>query len=201
MKKLLSLIFATGISVALAQPKGKEAKMAPVTVPGYYVSMKGDTVRGEIQTNSGDETNLYLSINFKAKGAAKVTPITTKKAKAYGFEGRHFVLVPYDAETEVYLERIVSGRLNFFERKTHQSKEGEDVISSSYYIQDTRAEEKDADLKEIKPISTNFYKKDLKPYMKDQPTTWSDLDKFSFNRQNVMNAIKEFNKYYEQAPE
>jgi hypothetical protein len=88
--------------------------------------------------------------------------------------------------------------LKFYEYKFHDTKDGEPIIASAYYIQDTRAEEKDAELKELKPISTKFYKKELKPYMKDQPITWNDLDKFTFNKATVVNAIKDFNKYYEQ---
>ena len=71
------------------------------------------------------------------------------------------------------------------------------VCGSKYFIQDSQADEKDKDLRELKAISTKFYKKDLKPYMKEQPITWTDLDKFTFNKEAVVNAIKEFNKYYE----
>ena len=67
---------------------------------------------------------------------------------------------------------------------------------STYFAQDTRAEGADIGLKEINKISTKFYKKDLKNYMKDQPMIWTDLDKFTFNKQNVTNAVNEFNKYY-----
>jgi hypothetical protein len=60
-----------------------------------------------------------------------------------------------------------------------------------------RTEEKDAELKTLKQISEKFYKKDLKPYLKDQIMVWDDLDKFVFNKEAVLNAIKEFNKFYE----
>lgn len=32
--------------------------------------------------------------------------------------------------------------------------------------------------------------------MKDQLMIWTDLDKFTFEKQTVVNAINEFNKYY-----
>lgn len=201
MKQLITLLFISWAGCIIAQPKGKDPRMAPTLAEGYYVTTKGDTVKGEIQTNPEDMCDLYKGFNFRPKGGGKVAPISTKKAKAYGFQGKHFVLVPYDAETEVYLERLVNGRLKFYEMKIHDKKEGEPVISSVYYIQDSQAEEKDAELKEIKQISSKFYKKDLKPYMKDQPMTWNDLDKFVFNREAVIRAINEFNKYYQQPTE
>jgi len=203
MKNLFTLLLIGATTFALAQPgkKGKDPKMAPVTVPGYYVNLKGDTVRGEIQSNPDNPaTDFYKGFSFKAKGATKVTPISTKKAKGYGFEGRNFMLVPYDAQSEVYVEVLVSGRLKFYEYRYDEVINKEAVVTSAYFIQDTKADEKDKDLRELKALSLKFYKKDLRPYMKDQPITWTDLDKFTFNKDAVINAIKEFNKYYESAP-
>jgi hypothetical protein len=197
MKHTLSILFAAATLGLAAQPKGKEAKMAPVLEPGYYVTAKGDTVKGEIQTNPDDVTGFYTGFSFRPKGGGKVVQISSKKAKAYGFGNRAFVMVPYDEQTDIYLERLVNGRLKFYERKFHDKKEGQPIVNSEYYIQDTRAEEKDAELKEIKGISTKLYKKDLKPYMKDQVTTWNDLDKYVFNREAVLKAINEFNRFYE----
>jgi Skp family chaperone for outer membrane proteins len=56
---------------------------------------------------------------------------------------------------------------------------------------------KEKELRDLKQISTKFYKRDIKPYMKSQLVTWTDLDKFTFEKNAVANAIKEFNKYYE----
>ncbi|MGZ4090289.1 MAG: hypothetical protein ACXVNO_06185 [Bacteroidia bacterium] len=198
MKKFLSIVMIAVTCVAFGQPgkKGKDPSMAPVLTKGYYVNSKGDTVKGEVQTNVG-ELDIYKGFNFRAPGATKVIAIDTKKAKGYGFDGRNFILVPYDAESSVYIEQLVKGRLNFFEIKFEDTKEGRPVISTRYYIQDTQADEADKEMRELKAISTKFYKKDLKPYMKEQPMTWTDLDKFVFNREAVVNAIKEYNKYYE----
>jgi hypothetical protein len=199
MKKFLSVLLIAAGFVAFGQPgkKGKDPKMAPVLAPGYYVTTKGDTVKGDVQTNLDSELDIYKGFNFRAPGTTKVVAISPKKAKSYGYEGKSFVLFPYDAQSEVYLEQLVDGRLKFYEYKYDDTKEGRPVVSTKYYIQDSQADEKDKDMRELKPISTKFYKKDLKPYMKDQPITWTDLDKFTFNREAVINAIKEFNKYYE----
>lgn len=201
MKKLLSILFVTAALAGIAQPgkKGKDPRMAPVLAPGYYVTAKGDTVKGDIQTNMDNDLDIYKGFNFRAPGTTKVVAISPKKAKSYGFEGRNFVLFPYDAQSEVYLEQLVNGRLKFYEFKYDDMLEGRPVVSTKYYIQDTQADEKDKDLRELKAISNKFYKKDLKPYMKEQPITWTDLDKFTFNKEAVVNAIKEFNKYYEGA--
>lgn len=184
-------------TTAFAQPKGKQPHMSPILAPGYYLSMKGDTVKGEIQTNPDDEVEIYKIVNFRKAGTVKLTPIDTKKAKGYGFSGRHFTSVLYDAESSVFIERLVNGRLKFYEFKDHGTKNGEAIISCSYYIQDSGADDKEIELRELKPLNNNFYKKELKPYMKAQIMTWNDLDKFTFVKDKVVNAIKEFNKFYE----
>lgn len=197
MKQLLSLLLISACLTAVSQPK-KAPKMAPILVPGYFVGSKNDTVRGDVQSNPDDETAFYNGFNFRPAKGGKVAPVDSKKAKAYGFEGRNFILIPYEGgkDGKVYIERLAEGRLNFFEYRFNGKIDGYAAIESQYFAQDTRAEGEDAGLKEIQKISTKFYKKDLKPFMKDQPMIWSDFDKFTFNKQAVTNAINEFNKYY-----
>ncbi len=199
MKKLLSIVFVATSVFAFAQPgkKGKDPKMAPELVPGYYVTAKGDTVKGEIQTNLENEGELYKNIYFKAPGAAKVTVITTKKAKAYGYGDNHFVMTPYDAQTEVYLRYLAKGRLNLLEFKYPTTVAGNPTIAAEYYIQDTKADEENKELRELKKLNEKFYKKELKPYMKDQPMIWNDMDKFTFKPDAVSNSIREYNRFYE----
>lgn len=188
-----------GASIALlAQgPKGKPAKMAPTFSPGYYVSTKNDTVRGEVQSNLESEVMFYQKLIFKAKGAAKPAEISDKKAKAYGYDDHHFLLVPFDEQTNVFIKYLVKGRLNFFEYKYTEMEAGKEVVRSTYYVQDTKADDTNKNLRELTKVSQNFYKKDLKPFMKEQPMMWNDFDKFKFDLPNIVNTLKEYNKLYE----
>lgn len=197
MKNFLSALLISASVSLIAQPNTKAPHMAPTWSKGYYLSLKGDTVRGEVQNNPEDPTAFYNGFNWRANEKAKLTAISSKKAKGYGFDGRHFIMVPFDQTKDVYIETLVHGRLNFYEYRFNDTKDGEKTITSNYYVQDNGAEEKDAELKELKPISTKFYKKDLKPYMKAQPSTWADFDKFVFNKPVVVKAMQEFNKFYE----
>jgi hypothetical protein len=194
MRKLFSTLFIAATAVAFAQPK-KAPKMAPILEPGYYVVQKGDTVRGEVQTNPEDETEIYRQFNFKPARGGKVMPVTSKKAKGFGFSGRHFILIPHE-DGEIYVEQLAKGRINFYEYKFNGKIDGYPAIESAYFVQDTRAEGADEPLRQLKKISNKFYKRELKPYMKDQPMIWSDLDKFTFNKDAVVKAINEFNNYY-----
>jgi len=194
MKKIISIILIGAGLTAVAQPK-KAPKMAAILAPGYYIGSKNDTVRGEIQTNPESDIELYTKFNFRPAKGGKVMPVDPKKAKAYGFEGRSFVLIPNGGEN-VYAERLAEGRINFFEYKYMGKIDGYGAVESAYFVQDTRAEGEDIKLKEITKISNKFYKKDLRPFMKDQLMLWTDLDKFTFNKQAVTTAIADFNKFY-----
>ena len=169
--------------------------MAPTTTPGYYVVAKGDTVRGEVMNNPPDETEFYKGFSFKPAKGGKLVAINVKKAKAYGFDNRNFTLISYEGE-EMYVEVLARGRLNLFEYRFNGKIDGYDAIEASYFVQDNNAEGEDVKLKELKKISNKFYKKDLKPYMKDQTVIWSDLDKYTLNKSALTNAFIEFNKFY-----
>ncbi len=195
MKKFLSVLLMAVTLTAASQPK-KVAKMAPTLVPGYYVNMKGDTLRGEIQTNPDDETDFYRGFFFKAAKGGKPVLMGAKKAKSYGFDGKDFTVIPFETG-EIYAQYLAKGRLNFMEYRMHDVKDGEPIIAGVYFIQDTKADDAEKELRDLKQISNKFYKRDIKPYMKSQPVTWTDLDKFTFDKNAVTNAIKEFNKYYE----
>lgn len=192
MKKIFSAILMGACLTVAAQPK-KAPKMDPVLSPGYYVGSKNDTVRGEVQTNPESDVDFYQKFNFRPAKGGKVMPVDSKKAKAYGFDDKHFLLIPYEGGT-VYAERLAEGRLNFFEYKFNGKIDGNPAIESVYFIQDSRAD--DPAMREITKISNKFYKRDLKPFMKDQLMIWTDLDKFTFNKQAVTNAINEYNKFY-----
>ena len=194
MKKFFSILLMACTLTAVSQPK-KAAKMAPMFEPGYYVSLKGDTVKGDVQTNPDDETDFYHGFSFRGARGGKPTVVGSKKAKAYGFNGKDFTVIPYEAG-DIYAQYLGKGRLNFMEYKQHEKVEGVDAIVSVYFIQDLQADDAEKELRELKQISQKFYKRDLKPYMKSQPATWNDLDKFTFNKEVVANAIREFNRYY-----
>jgi hypothetical protein len=200
MKQLLSILFISAAITAVSQPK-KAPKMAPVLAPGYYVNtQKSDTVKGEVMTNPENDVDLYKGFSFRPAKGGKVMPVTTKKAKAYGFEGRNFVLIVNDG-ADIYVEVLARGRLNFYEYKYDGKIDGYPAVEYAYFIQDNMAEGADAGLKELKKISNKFYKKDLKPYMKEQPMIWTDFDKFTFDKQKVTAAIQEFNKFYVITPD
>src|SRR5688572_12146457 len=118
MKNVFIAAFTLASVSLFAQPakKGKDPTMTPIYSPGYYLNLKGDTVKGEVQTNPDKETDHYVAFKFKVKGGAKGAEINTKKAKGYGFEGNNFTMLKMD-DKDVYIKFLEQGRLNLMEWK------------------------------------------------------------------------------------
>lgn len=201
MKKILLSLFTLSTIVAFAQPgkKGKEAHMEPVLAPGYYLTAKGDSVKGEVQTNRENDAAFYKSVLFKAKGVPKVTELTPKKVRGYGFGDKHFIVFKM-GEEEVYIKYMEKGRINLMEYQTAKVEEGVEKYPSTYYIQDTKAAGDDThgtkDLTEI-PQKPPGHKKLLKIFLKDQPIIADVVDKWYFKIDEIQKAVHEFNKLYE----
>ncbi len=192
MKKLITLLFVLLQSASLFPQRNKTPKMAAVFVAGYYVNFKGDTVLGQVQINPDDETEFYRKFSFITGKSRHAKEMTTNRIKGYGFENRNFVVI----ENSLFAERLTNGRLRFYEYKYNGKIDGAQAIESAFYVRDAGADGKDAKLNEPYRISTKFYKKALKPYMKEQPMIWTDLDKYTFNKDAVVSAIHEFNQFY-----
>ncbi|MCX8080065.1 MAG: hypothetical protein N3F09_02380 [Bacteroidia bacterium] len=186
MKKMLFLTLM--VAFVYGQPEKGAPKMVADFLPGYYVPLKGDTVKGEIQINLENPAMAYQSFSFRTKPGAKANNFTTKKAKAYGFGNQHYTLVSFDPQTQVFMRVWARGRLMFYEYMEEGAKE------PVFFIQEPASE--DPEKKELKKLSKLHYKRELKPYMKDQPMIWNDLDKFNFVPEKIAKSIQEFNSMY-----
>lgn len=173
----------------------KTPTMAPILTKGYYVNFKGDTIRGQIQINPPFETEFYRHFYFKVKKTGKPKLMDAQKVRSYGFANRNFVRIDNKGRKE-FVERLVSGRLRFYESRYPANLDDPLDVETEFFVKDTGADDNDSELREIKKIYPKFYKKNLKPYMKDQLMIWADLDKYTFNKQTLIKAISEFNKYY-----
>jgi hypothetical protein len=195
MRKRL-LIVCTLLALSVTAQRNRRPVMEPIFAKGYYVTQRNDTVLGEVRTNPEEELDFYRHFFFKTDGATKGRLINTQRARAYGFDGRHFVQTTLEGR-KVFYERLAAGRLRFYELKKKGREDGYDAIVSEFYIRDTEPESVTPELRIPKKVSKKFYKRTLKPYMSDQPMIWADLDKFDFDLNRILQAVAEYNRYYE----
>lgn len=193
--RVLFTVFIAFSTLLVFPQANRGAKMAAVFLEGYYINNKNDTVRGQIQANPNDPTDFYRQFAFLSGKSKKPKMFLAKNTKAYGFEGRHFVMLTYGGE-KFFVERLTNGRLAFYEHKFNGKIDGYPAVESVFFIKDLYAEGEKAELKIPKKISNKFYKKSLKPYLEDQPVLWTELDKYNFNKDNIVHTINEFNEFY-----
>ncbi len=198
MKNLFIALFTIASISLFAQPgkKGKEMKMTPEYSKGYYLNLKGDSVRGEVQNNMDNEYDFYVSFMFKLKGAGKGTEITPKKAKGYGFDNSHFTILHMD-QGDVYIKYIEQGRLNLLEYKYAGNGDDAGKTLTIYFIVDSRASADDKNQTNVlTQLNEKSHKKILKPFFKDQPILLEQVDKWFFKIDEVRKAVQEFNALY-----
>src|SRR5688500_14200851 len=111
MKNIFILLLIS-ISFTLAAQM-RAPKMAPIYSEGYFVNQRGDTVRGEIQTNVEDPTTFYNAFAFKAKLSTKPRLYNTQRAKDYGFDDKYFLMISNDGK-KLFVEKLAQGRLGFY---------------------------------------------------------------------------------------
>ena len=70
---------------------------------GYIITLKGDTVRGEIKYNPKKELELYTKITFKVSETEK---------KAYGPDK----IKEYNLDGQTFIPREIDGELKFIKR-------------------------------------------------------------------------------------
>ncbi|GIV26221.1 MAG: hypothetical protein KatS3mg027_0035 [Bacteroidia bacterium] len=193
----LLIIFS---SVAFAQPKkgnNKALSVAPEFEKGWYLPYKGDTIKGEIQTNAGEtEAQFNLSFFFKAPNAKKVTEITTKKAKAYGFGERKFEILKIN-EVDYFAEVLEKGRVTLYQINEEKTEKERKVAVPVYYIIDAQADPKSKLAGIVELPKEKPYKKVLKELFKEQPMLIENVDKWYLQIDQVRQAIQEFNKLYQ----
>lgn len=195
---LIGLVFLSTLIFAQAKKGNNKAMgVAPEFEQGWYLPHKGDTIKGEIQTNAGEtEAQYNISFFFKPKNAKKVSEITTKKAKAYGFGDRKFEILKIN-EVEYFAEVLEKGRIVLYQINEEKMEKDKKKAVPVYYVTDTQADPKSklagvAELPNEKP-----YKKVLKELFKDQPMLIENVDKWYLQIDQVREAIREFNKMYQ----
>ena len=138
----------------------------------------------------------YSIVWFKPKGTTKAVEVTTKKAKAYGYDETMFTLLKMD-EGDVYIKYLIAGRLNLLEYKFAKMEDGVMKLKSVYFIQDTKAAGDDKfGTAELNQLPDRDHKKVLKNFFRDQPILLDQVDKWVFKIDEIKKAVSEFNAMY-----
>lgn len=199
-KEELLILLVLSSSFLFSQSKkgnNKTAGIAPEFEKGWYLPYKGDTIKGEIQINAGEtDAQFNISFFFKAPNAKKVSEITPKKARAYGFADRKFEILKIK-EVDYFAEILEKGRIILYQINEEKMEKDKKIAIPIYYVIDTQADPKSKVASIIELPKEKPYKKVLKELFKDQPMLIENVDKWYLQIDQVRQAIQEFNKIYQ----
>ncbi len=194
----ISFLFLTLIIFAQAKKENNKAMLvAPEFEKGWYLPYKGDTIKGEIQINAGEtEVQYNISFLFKPVSVKKVSEISTKKARAYGFGDRKFEILKI-GETDYFAEVLEKGRVTLYQINEEKMEKNRKVAVPVYYVTDAQADQKSKLAGMVQLPKEKPYKKALKELFQEQPMLIENVDKWHLQIDQVRQAIEEFNKMYQ----
>lgn len=155
-------------------------------VKGYIITMKGDTLRGEVKINPKKEFDSYNKAVFKdASGVQK--NYKPDKVKGYGFEGKDFVSSTY-MDDHSFFKVLSKGRIMLLEVMYEVMKMNEIYYKNEYYF----ATEEE---KEFVKLKENKVKKQLGEYMKDNTDILENLGDEKFDIEKVTEVVNQYNSW------
>lgn len=176
-----------------AQKEEKAPKTPKTPAPkaeyfkGYVVNEKGDTIRGEVKYNPKKEQDCFSKVIFRDETGAQKN-YKPKKAKAYGFNGQHYVAMEFEGEPKYY-RVLVSGDINMYEMMYEMISMNQPVVGSVYYVSHK-------DDKHLKEIKESKFKKQMTDYMKDHPEVLDGYeDGKEFNAESAIAVIRQYNAW------
>jgi hypothetical protein len=169
---IISIIILTSNHKLFSQPK---------YIKGHVITLKGDTLKGEIEVNPKKELDCYKKVKFRAGKAGAIKNFTPEKIKQYRLDTTTFVSTVVDDEP-VFVKRLLAGTLNVYEGRSELSEGLPD-----YFF------EKDGKIIVIQDKPKQF-KKQLIPVMSDNAEIVKAIETEKYNFDSLLELFKAYNK-------
>jgi hypothetical protein len=181
------LLFISSLSISLcALSQGK--KIPDVFEEAYIVSLKGDTIRGQIRTSKFKKTEFYQKINFKDK-TNKLRLYTPDKIAGYGYKNHYYISAFHDNKP-CYFKVLCKGKASLLQISFESIEEGVPQEMQDLCV---LPEGQDA---ELKPLEPKGLKKQLKEIFKSNKTLVqkiSDQKEIPYTIEVLEGYFNEFN--------
>ncbi|WP_317899198.1 hypothetical protein [Aurantibacillus circumpalustris] len=155
---------------------------------GYLVTLKGDTLRGEVKINPKKEIDNYNKVTFKDEtGLQKI--YKPNKTLAYGFNNEKFVSMDSQDDEKKFYKIICTGVISFYKLGFETIRMNAVTFEEEYYVS------KEGD-KELTVIKESKFKKQLNELMSDNlefVEAYGDEKKFDFEK--ALEIITNYNSW------
>lgn len=181
MKKISCLLLVLGISAI------KLFSQAPaVTVKGYVVTLKDDTLRGDIKLNPKKELEVFEKVTINLSATEKKT-FKPDKIKGYKTDSAVFVSKKLD-DAMSFFKVLSTGKLNLYEFQYYWEKPNKDMVIKSEYYMEKQGEDKTTKIKQ-----GGKYKKQLAEAMSDNEELVKSFDEKEFDAEDMIEIFNQYN--------
>ncbi len=154
--------------------------------PGYVITWKGDTLKGEIEFNPKKEIDCYRKVKFRAGAGMPIKSFHPEKLKEYGMDSLVFIHRLLEDE-EVFIKLILVGKLKVYEGRSEIVDGDKTTYEPDYYYM----KGEDAIVIQDKPAR---FKKQMIALMSENAEIVKALEEEKYNFGNLLELFKAYNK-------
>lgn len=184
MKHIFSILIILSSFSVFSQNK----KTPDVFEDAYIVTLKGDTLRGQIKIPATKKLELYQKISFKDK-TNKVKPYTADRVKGYGYNNYYYISAFHNNKS-CFFKVLSSGEISLFMTKFEVFDEGaaQEVHEYCYML-----EKGDGQFKIIEAKGLKKQLKDIFKSNKDLVQKINEQKEIALNEETLEAYFKEYN--------
>lgn len=153
--------------------------------PGYVITLKGDTLNGEIKKNPKRDFDNFAKASYRKKDGSEMKTFNPTKIKEYCVDGITFLSRNVDGE-QVFVKRLSKGSVNLYEAQVEVLQMNDVKVKSDYYM------EKGAG--EFVKIKSGKFKKQVEEVMSDNEEIVKALADKKYEYENIVELFKAYNK-------
>lgn len=185
MKQFFFIACILNFLIGVSQVK----KSADVFEDAYVVTLKGDTLRGQIKIPAIKKSELYQKISFKDK-TNKIKLYTPDRIKGYGYDNYYYITAFHNNKS-CFFKVLSSGSISLFMIKFETFDEGEarEVQEYCYMLEKGDGQFKVIDNKGLKKQLKDIFKSN-----KDLVQKINDQKEIALNEETLEAYFKEFNQ-------
>ncbi|MBI3518821.1 MAG: hypothetical protein HY062_05635 [Bacteroidetes bacterium] len=185
MKRLFILAFILQWLCGFAQAK----KTADVFENAYVVTLKGDTIKGQLKMPKTKKIELYQKINFKDP-SNKVRLYTPDKIKGYGYDNYYYISA-FHNNRSCYFKVLSQGKVSLYQTVFEVTEDG---VANEIHEFCVMEEKGDGQFKIVDEKGLKKQLKDLFKSNKSLVQKINDQKEITFNEQTLESYFKEFNE-------
>ena len=164
-------------------------KTSDVFEDAYVVTLKGDTIKGQIKLPKTKKTELYQKISFKDK-TNKIRLYTPDKINGYGHNNYYFISAFHDNKS-CYFKVLSKGKASLFQTMFEVVEEGVSNEMEEFCVMEDKGDG------QFKVIEEKGVKKQLKDIFKSNKLLVqkiNDQKEIALNAEVLENYFNEFNR-------